>query len=338
MYGDWTVLESCHYVEREGILVTQNEANPMVTIVIPTKNSEKDIDRCLRSIYNNEYPNYEVIIVDGGSQDRTVEIAKEYGSSVLYEKVGTRAAAINVGAMEARGDYIAFTDADAVVDKCWLFNLLEAMKDPTIGAATGRQVVPENAPYFSKCLFKGWQTFLGGGTVHAMSNDRIKLVDHPVGVNSIVAKNVFKQLGMISEDLVTAEDVELGYRIRTRGYKILYVPDAVVFHYRIATPWKHFKHMFEYGRGRAQLFRKNPRTIGVINLAPACVVIFLPTCLLIGWHYGVSLILPMAYFLLVLFLGLLRGQGFKEKLGICYAVILSHFGYGIGFVRGLLSS
>jgi cellulose synthase/poly-beta-1,6-N-acetylglucosamine synthase-like glycosyltransferase len=316
--------------------MTGNESNPMVTIVIPTRNNGNEIGRCLRSIAKNEYPRYEVIVVDSHSQDRTVEIAEEYGCRVLYENVGTRAAAINVGAEGARGNYVAFTDADAVVDKAWLFNLLGPLKDPLVGATTGSQLVPEDGPFFTRCLFKGWETFLGGGTLHAMSSDRIKSVDHPVGVNSMVRKDILRELGRVSEDLITAEDVELGCKIRNRGYRVLYVPNAVVWHYRIAGPWKHFEHMFKYGMGRAQLLRKNGRTIRPINVAPACLVTLLPIFLLAGWRYGVFLTVPIAYFLIVLLLGLLRGEGFKEKLGISYVIVLSHFGYGIGFLRGLL--
>jgi len=309
-----------------------------VSIVIPTKSNENELERCLLSIFNLDFPNFEVIVVDGHSQDNTVEIAKKYGCRVLYENKGTRAAAINIGVRFAKGEYVAFTDADAAVEKHWLANLVNVLKgESVIGAAMGRQLIPKDANFFTKCVMKAWQTFFGGGTLQAIGERPVQLyVDHPVGVNSIVKKTVFEQVGGLSEDLVTAEDVELGFNIRSLGYKIAYVSDAIVLHYRLAHPLGFFKRMIQYGYGRAQLFKKNRRTLKFKNLAPTLLIFLFAFSWLLGLFENRLLLLSLFYFLLAMTAGFVKGSNLKEKIGIFCAIILSHIGYGIGFIRCIL--
>jgi GT2 family glycosyltransferase len=185
---------------------------------------------------------------------------------------------------------------------------------------------------------KSWQTFFGGGSLQGICYDFPCIVDHPVGVNSIVRKKVFDEIGELSEDLLTAEDVELGVKIRENGYKILYLPDAIVWHYRIMDPKKHFYHMVKYGYGRAQLFKKSPKTAKPINFAPTLLVIFLPVFCLLALYNWFFLISPALYFFTVLFMSIIKGDGIKEKITMPLAITLSHIGYGYGFLKGLIIS
>lgn len=92
---------------------------PFVSILIPTRNNEGDIERCLRSLNSLDYPKdrYEAIVVDGHSTDRTVDIAKSLNAKVVYDLGGGkgRVHGLNAGIDCAEGDYIAFTDADCAV-------------------------------------------------------------------------------------------------------------------------------------------------------------------------------------------------------------------------------
>jgi len=99
-----------------------------VSIIIPTKNNGDILEKCLASIRNLDYPpkdKYEVIIVDGHSTDNTVEIAKKYGCKVVYEDIGRISYARDLGVKYAEGEFIAFTDADCIVDRNWLKELIK---------------------------------------------------------------------------------------------------------------------------------------------------------------------------------------------------------------------
>jgi len=99
--------------------ISQNGVNPLISIIVPTFNEENNISRCISSLEKIEYPNKEIIVVDGGSKDRTVEIIKEFGVKLITFKnlpenwVG-KSYACHLGYKESRGDILLFTDADTV--------------------------------------------------------------------------------------------------------------------------------------------------------------------------------------------------------------------------------
>ena len=89
----------------------------MVSVIIPTFNSERTLASCLKSIKNQTYKNTEIIIVDGGSKDRTVEIGREFGAKVLVENGLGMSASTNLGAKTSNGYYIYRVDSDVILDK-----------------------------------------------------------------------------------------------------------------------------------------------------------------------------------------------------------------------------
>ena len=92
----------------------------MISLVIPTLNEEKNIGESLRSLKNQTYRNFEIIIADGGSKDKTVEIARKYADRVIVYKGSGISEAKNRGVREAKGDILVFTDADTKFENDWL--------------------------------------------------------------------------------------------------------------------------------------------------------------------------------------------------------------------------
>lgn len=89
-----------------------NDPPPTISIVIPARNEENDIERLLNSIESNEYTNYEVVVVDGNSNDRTREVARSFGARVIEGPCRGPAVARNIGWRNADGEWIMFLDAD----------------------------------------------------------------------------------------------------------------------------------------------------------------------------------------------------------------------------------
>ncbi len=111
---------------------------PLVSVVIPTYNSERTIELCLKSIANQSYDNVEVIIVDRFSEDGTVEIA--YGARV-YQLDCERAKAKNMGLKVARGDYVLFVDSDMELSRDVVKECVEVMEGDRVGGV----VIPEKS-------------------------------------------------------------------------------------------------------------------------------------------------------------------------------------------------
>jgi glycosyltransferase involved in cell wall biosynthesis len=111
----------------------------LLSIIIPTRDSESTLEECLRSIRENGYPNYELIIVDGGSRDRTMEIARAYTDKIIRQNPpGGREEARNLGYFQARGEIIVGTDSDNVLEKGALEKMVRYFfSHPEVDAVTG---------------------------------------------------------------------------------------------------------------------------------------------------------------------------------------------------------
>ena len=140
-------------IESDVSLFTQDL--PFVSVVIPTLNSETTLEQCLESVFTQDYPidKYEVIIVDGDSNDRTLEIAKKFPVKIVTEYKKGRGKAYNRGVLETKGEAIAFLDSDAYAEPLWLRDVsLELMKDTRVAIVYCSSKAPSNASFLQKCI------------------------------------------------------------------------------------------------------------------------------------------------------------------------------------------
>jgi glycosyltransferase involved in cell wall biosynthesis len=93
---------------------------PLISVIIPAFNEEKFLGNCLFSLKNQDFNDFEIIVVDNNSRDKTSKIAKKFGVKLVSEKNQGAALARNRGAKEAKGEILAFTDADTILPKNWL--------------------------------------------------------------------------------------------------------------------------------------------------------------------------------------------------------------------------
>jgi len=314
-----------------------------VSIVIPTKNNEDTIERCLSSIQKLEFNgDLEVIIVDGHSTDETVGIARKYGCKVVFENKGTISYARNLGVKLARGEFIAFTDADCIVDKNWLEELIKHFNNPMVASVGGPNLTPEDDTDFAKCVGDFFLLLSKLGTRYGFQGKEVIEIYHNPTCNSMYRKSILEEVGGFNQELVTCDDEDLDYRIRKLGYKILYTPYAKVFHYRRPT-WKKFiKMAYNYGLGRMQIIKLHRETGKWFHFVPsvslllliifALLSLFSQTFLLLT--VGILTISIMSAVVLGLILGLKNGKP-KELptysgLFICWWLF-----WALGFLRGI---
>ena len=98
---------------------------PLITIIVPVKNEEKTIGKCLHSLKSLNYPNYEIIVVNDASTDSTEQILKQFSAITVLTTNGIGPSmARNLAIEKATGEYLAFTDGDCLIDREWLNQLL----------------------------------------------------------------------------------------------------------------------------------------------------------------------------------------------------------------------
>ncbi len=181
----------------------------MISIVVPAFNEEKYIRDCLLSVRNQKYDkNYELIVVDNGSSDSTARIAKEHADKVVYEPKKGVAHARQRGYEAARGNIIAYTDADTIVDEYWLNEIEKSFEDGIVGAYGLIHLSDGTA--LDKLLAKyGFTAFLKIN--HACGFPQC------VGMNFAVRKAALDAVGGFNTELKSAEDIDLSMRLRKLG-------------------------------------------------------------------------------------------------------------------------
>lgn len=198
---------------------------PLVSIVIRAKNEERWISACLREVFNQDYKNFEVILVDNESTDKTVEKARSFEIRKIISIGQYRPGqALNAGIREARGDYIVSLSAHCIpVNNRWLSSLLKNLTESGLPVAGvyGRQEPMSYSTDFDK---RDMMTVFG-------LDRRVQEKDSFFhNANSMFPKQVWEKYPF-NEDVSNIEDRMWAEEVLKAGYKIIYEPDARVFHY-----------------------------------------------------------------------------------------------------------
>ena len=192
----------------------------LFSIIIPAKNEQENIVLCLDSINKLAFhkDEFEIIVVDNGSDDNTVALVKTFAVNV-YEKPELSLSELrNYGASVARGDVFAFLDADCVVTENWLNQAKSAFDDPDVGSTGSTPVAPENGTWVEKV----WSSF----------RTRRKNKCFTSWINSsnfIVRREMFVMVGGFNANVKTCEDVDICMRLN-KICKILFDPSIRVTH------------------------------------------------------------------------------------------------------------
>ena len=226
---------------------------PKVSIILATLNSELTFDACLKAIFELNYPkdSLEIIVVDGCSTDRTLEIAEKYPVKVISAPLNAPAA-YNYALEIVSHDVLGFIDADAKVEKEWLNKLVAYLDDPQVAGGSGGIETwnKENV----------WARSIG----YDLENRYARLKKSVVRVatmNLLMKKSVIEEVGGFDEHLPSQYDTDLGFRITSKGYKILFEPNAKCYHFNRSTVKAYFRQQLQYGKNTVKLYFKHSKLI-----------------------------------------------------------------------------
>jgi GT2 family glycosyltransferase len=236
-----------------GALPPPIEHPPRISVVICAYNAERTMDACLASLRTLRYPNYDVIIVNDGSTDRTLEIAQRYPEvRILSQENMGLSAARNVGIENATGEIVAFTDSDCVVDPDWLTYLAYKFVHSGFVAVGGPNLPPPEEARGAACVAAA-----PGGPTHVLIDDEV--AEHIPGCNMAFLKSALDEIGGFDPVYRAAgDDVDLCWRLQNHGHPIGFSPAAMVWHFRRNTIKAYLKQQMGYGKAEAQLYFKHP--------------------------------------------------------------------------------
>lgn len=214
---------------------------PLISVVIPCFNEEKYIGRCLESVCNQNFKNYEVIVVDNNCTDKTVKIAEGFKVKIIREKKQGMTPARERGFQEAKSEIIARTDADTIIPSNWLSSIYKYFNlDPQMVALTGGFSFPEVSLTEEKLL----SVF-----INASYSRHMKLVMGHYqlnGPNYALRKSAWEKVEIHADDKIVHEDMDLACHLYELG-EIKYFPNLKVGYSLRRWKKKFWQTMFYYG-------------------------------------------------------------------------------------------
>lgn len=197
-------------------------SNPLISVIVPAYNEEKYLSACLSALMKQKNaPPFEIIVVDNNSTDKTRIIAKQFSTKVLIQKIAGRAYARQMGADYASSNILAFTEADCIPHRNWLYKIHKFyITHPHHVGITGIFFYQNTSKIF-KTLAPSFIYFTNTLTRVFRKNNTFR------GTNFSVKKNILKQAGGFDQTKVPFDDVECGYRVGKLG-KIAFIPTMIV--------------------------------------------------------------------------------------------------------------
>lgn len=193
---------------------------PRVSFCIPTFNNEDTLDGCLNSIISQNYPDIEIVIVDGHSRDRTLEIAKKYTNKIYFDG-GTLGSARQTSIQQSTGSILALIDSDIVIPhRDWLINSVRYFNyNCRVSTVWPINVAPPGAKRITRLYFNLWRIIFED----AMNKKRGLFG----GGNALILRKCLEEVGGISKTLHWGEDYDWARKLKDRGYSVVFIRDPL---------------------------------------------------------------------------------------------------------------
>lgn len=316
-----------------------------VSIVIPCRNEEKYIARCLDSILLQKYDQTKlsVYVCDGKSTDGTVAIVNEYtntypGIHLLVNEKQSTPFALNLGIKHSQTDIAIILGAHSELYPDYVANCVTAFeKGANIGCTGGIiENVYENE--IAEVIGKAMSSGFGVGNAHFRTGAKDGFVD--TVAFGAYKREVFAKAGYFDEELIRNQDDEYNFRVLKTGFSIYLSRDIRSKYYVRAAFDKLFKQYFQYGYWKVYVNKKHRTVTTVRQLVPLFFVLYLFLGLAASFIHPVLTYLYLggiaAYVLLSAYSATKVSSGFKQTVQVMRAFLILHFSYGWGYLKGIV--
>ena len=316
------------------------------SIIVPVYNRPDEVDELLESLCSQTLGDFEVLIVEDGSQKPCKDVCEKYADILplhYYNKVNSGPGqSRNFGVERANGEYVIILDSDVVLPAGYLEATekeLSANSQKPIVAWGGPDASHPSFTPVQKAISYSMTSFFTTGGIRGGKKKLDKF--YPRSFNMGIRKDVYLQLGGFTK-MRFGEDIDFSYRIVEAGYTPRLFPEAWVWHKRRTDFRKFFRQVYNSGIARINLEKRHPGTLKLVHLLPMVFILgvigliacALLTLLILNYHFSILFLLPLLlYCLLIIADSTLQNKSLKVGLLSVPAAFTQLMGYGFGFIE-----
>ena len=324
-----------------------NAHKAKVSVLIPCRNEVNSIESCLNNIYSFHPPagGFEVIVIDGmstdGTRDALFRLKEQHPDLLVIDNLHkTVPHAMNLGILQAQGEYIVRTDVRCVHPQNYLKDLI-ALSERTNADNVGGVLVPAGNTYVQKSIALSYRSPIAMGGALRDRGDFVGETDAVYG--GCFQKKRLLEVGLYDEKMIRNQDDELSFRLRKLGGKVIQSGRIKIQYFPRKSFRQLFKQFLQYGYWKVYVLEKHPRQASWRHFVPAILVsgfavlgiaAFFSSYALAGF-----LLYTGSYFLIITAESLRVASKNSLKLwpGVLASISCIHVSFGIGFVIGLIS-
>lgn len=316
-------------------------SNVRYSIVIPVYNRPQEIDELLQSLTLQTYTNFEVLVIEDGSDKPCVEVYEKYTSSLkiryFFKPNSGPGPSRNFGFENALGEYFVVFDSDCILPPNYFKEVERAMKETQVDAWGGPDKGHKNFTNLQKAMAFTMSATLTTGGIRG--SEKTSASFQPRSFNMGISREVYEKTGGFRFDRY-AEDIELSIRIKDAGFKIAYIHNAFVYHKRRTTLKQFFWQVYNFGRGRVMVGKAHAGAIKITHWFPSFYFmgLFLGLILLFARPWmGITIFFFYLIFLLLVSISAHRQM---HSIGVTLLSVPAAFiqltGYGAGFLTEMV--
>ncbi len=305
------------------------------SIVIPVYNRPDEVEELLKSLSEQKYKNFEIVIVEDGSTEKCEHIVNNYSDKLtiryFFKHNTGPGLSRNFGMEKAMGEYIIFFDSDCIIPDNYLQKVEESFAKKPLDAWGGPDAAHPSFSDTQKAIDYAMTSFITTGGIRGKSAHLDKF--QPRSFNMGLKKEIFNKIGGFS-NVHPGEDPEFSYKIMDAGFTTGLIADAKVYHKRRIDFSKFIYQVYKFGVVRVFLTKWFPEKFKIVYLFPSVFLLGSILLILLSLIFSPIFLSPFAVLLfLLLSEALIKTKSIKITLLAIYASIIQLSVYGFGFLK-----
>ena len=315
------------------------------SIIVPVFNRPDEVDELLESLSSQTLKDFEVVIVEDGSQIPCKDVCDKYANILdlhyYFKENSGPGQSRNYGVERAQGEYVIILDSDAVTPPGFMQAIDDELKHQPTDAWGGPDAAHESFSDIQKAISYAMTSFFTTGGIRGGKKQLDKKF-YPRSFNLGVRREVYQQLGgftteRFSKMSLYGEDIDFSLRIYKNGYSCRLFPEAWLWHKRRTDFRKFWRQVYNSGYARINLWRKYPEALKPVHALPAVFTIGVAGLLLLSVFSVLAFIPLILYSVLIFIDSTIRNKSVMVGLKSIPAAFIQLIGYGVGFLESLFS-